>query len=94
MKLYLIAALLFVAVCATFGAPSPNDKPFEYASEIAREPRAGRHARGTCQIGKATGDVACIIHCGAIKKSGGSCRNGICVCTGESIRDAIRRIAG
>ncbi|KAG7203477.1 hypothetical protein KM043_013538 [Ampulex compressa] len=91
MKLYLIAALLFVAVCATFGSPAPNDKPFEYAAEVER---SGRHARATCNFQNLTGHVACIAHCAFIGKAGGKCRGNICVCNGESLTDALRRITG
>ncbi|XP_034940654.1 defensin-like [Chelonus insularis] len=102
MTKFMIIVLLLTVSVAVMSAPSFEEyEPLELRGEefeIDGENEDHlRHRRVTCDLLSFKGvvnDSACAANCLSMGKSGGSCRNGVCVCRKDKIVDLWKKRFG
>ncbi|XP_066599282.1 defensin-1 [Prorops nasuta] len=95
MKIYVVAALLLVAVSA-YALPIEEENADSYIPlddlvvPQQEEVRADRQRRVTCDLlswGGVVNDSACAANCLSMGKAGGRCINSVCTCRKTNIKD-------
>ncbi|XP_043257945.1 defensin [Colletes gigas] len=88
VKIYFLAAFLFVAAAAVMAAPVESE--FEPMELSAPEERALRQRRVTCDLLSIKGVAehsACAANCLSMGKAGGRCEDGVCLCRKTNFKD-------
>ncbi|XP_031836766.1 defensin 1 [Nomia melanderi] len=89
VKIYVLAAFLFLAIAAVMAAPAPEEfEPLEYVHPV--EERADRQRRVTCDLLSIKGIAehsACAANCLSMGKAGGRCENGVCLCRKTTFKE-------